>query len=195
MQWRDDTTLSSRGLGRNRVKSGDRREKWNAFGTLLSSRIRLVSSHFASCKRFASSRSCPTIAVRRRWTALARSGYLIRDLANPCQPTTTRSRFENLDILQSLAWAQRINFRASNAEEPAIRRLLARSVAARSRGLLRPHGRCDVALPTRSDARDEGGDHVARRASESARDLGRERTKVPEQQAWRSDHAGRPRDL
>src|SRR6266542_2774172 len=24
---------------------------------------------------------------RRRWTALARSGYLIRDLANPCQPT------------------------------------------------------------------------------------------------------------
>jgi hypothetical protein len=74
-------------LGRNRVKSGDRREKWNAFGTLLSSRIRLVSSHFASCKRFASSRSCPTIAVRRRWTALARSGYLIRDLANPCQPT------------------------------------------------------------------------------------------------------------
>jgi hypothetical protein len=26
------------------VKSGDRREKWNAFGTLLSSRIRLVST-------------------------------------------------------------------------------------------------------------------------------------------------------
>jgi hypothetical protein len=26
-------------LGRNRVNSGDRREKWNAFGTLLSSRI------------------------------------------------------------------------------------------------------------------------------------------------------------
>src|SRR5215831_3121734 len=25
--------------------------------------------------------------VRRRWTALARSGYLIRDLTNPCQPT------------------------------------------------------------------------------------------------------------
>jgi hypothetical protein len=74
-------------LGRNRVKSGDRREKWNAFGTLLSSRIRLVSSHFACCKRFASSRSCPTIAVRRRWTALARSGYLIRDPANLCQPT------------------------------------------------------------------------------------------------------------
>src|SRR5262249_9455864 len=49
--------------------------------------------------------------------------------------------------------------------------------------------------PARSDARDEGGDHVARRASESARDLGRERTKVPEQQAWRSDHAGRPGDL
>src|SRR2546430_15492136 len=87
MQWRDDTTLSSRGLGRNRVKSGDRREKRNAFGTLLSSRIRLVSSHFACCKRFASSRSCPTIAVRRRWTALARSGYLIRDLTDPCQPT------------------------------------------------------------------------------------------------------------
>jgi hypothetical protein len=47
---------------------------------LLSSRIRLVSSHFACCKRFASSRSFPTIAVRRRWTALARSRYLIRDL-------------------------------------------------------------------------------------------------------------------
>src|SRR6266571_8090174 len=45
--------------------------------------IRLVRSHFACCKRFASSRSCPTIAVRRRWTALARSGYLIRDLTNP----------------------------------------------------------------------------------------------------------------
>ena len=72
-----------------------------------------VASEPSCCKRFASSRSCPTIAVRRRWTALARSGYLIRDLANPCQPTTTRSRFENLDILQSLAWAQRINFRAS----------------------------------------------------------------------------------
>jgi hypothetical protein len=51
------------------------------------SEFRLVSSHFACCKRFASSRSCPTIAVRRRWTALARSGYLIRDLTNPCQPT------------------------------------------------------------------------------------------------------------
>jgi hypothetical protein len=80
-------TLRLEPLGRNRVKSGDRREKWNAFGTLLLSRIRLVSSHFACCKRFASSRSCPTIAVKRRWTALARSGYLIRDLANPCQPT------------------------------------------------------------------------------------------------------------
>jgi hypothetical protein len=45
------------------------------------------------------------------------------------------------------------------------------------------------------DARDEGGDHVARRASESARDVGRERAKLPEQQAWRSDHAGRPGDL
>jgi hypothetical protein len=50
------------------VKSGDRREKWNAFGTLLSSRIRLVSSHLACCKRFASSRSCPTIAVRRQFS-------------------------------------------------------------------------------------------------------------------------------
>src|SRR5262249_36893422 len=80
-------------------------------------------------------------------------------------------------------------------EESTIRRFLARSVAARSRGLLRPHGRCDVALPARSDAGDKGGDHVARRASESARDLGRERAKIPEQQAWRSDHAGRPGDL
>jgi hypothetical protein len=31
--------------------------------------------------------TCPIIAVRRRWTALARSGYLIRDLTDPCQPT------------------------------------------------------------------------------------------------------------
>jgi hypothetical protein len=29
----------------------------------------------------------PSLAVRRRWAALARSGYLIRDPANPCQPT------------------------------------------------------------------------------------------------------------
>src|SRR5262249_22968244 len=49
--------------------------------------------------------------------------------------------------------------------------------------------------PPRSDARDEGGDHVARRASEGAGDLGRERAQVPEQQAWRSDHAGWPGDL
>src|SRR5262249_6202565 len=80
-------------------------------------------------------------------------------------------------------------------EEPAIRRFLARSVAARRRGLLRPHGRYHVALPPRSQARDERGNHLARRASESARDLGRERTQVPEQQAWRSDHAGRRGDL
>ena len=41
----------------------------------------------------------------------------------------------------------------------------------------------DVMSPAPLDplARDEGGDHVARRAGEDARDVGRERAKVPEQ--------------
>ena len=77
----------------------------------------------------------------------------------------------------------------------AVRRLFARSVEARGRSLLRPHGRRDVAGAARSVARDDGGDHVARRAGEGARDLGRERAQVPEQRARRSEHAGRRGDL
>ena len=55
----------------------------------------------------------------------------------------------------------------------------------------------DVMSPAaaRSGARDGGGDCLARRASEDARRLGRERAKVPEQRARRGDHAGRPFDL
>ena len=49
--------------------------------------------------------------------------------------------------------------------------------------------------PLDPDAGDEGGDHVARRAGEDARDLGRKRAQVPEQRPRRREHAGRRRDL
>ena len=45
------------------------------------------------------------------------------------------------------------------AKSPRVRRLFARSVEARDRGLLRSHGRRDVAGAARSAARHEGGDH------------------------------------
>ena len=55
----------------------------------------------------------------------------------------------------------------------------------------------DVMSPEPLDplARDEGCDHLARRAGEDARDLGRERAKVPEQRPRRGEHAGRRGDL
>ena len=80
-------------------------------------------------------------------------------------------------------------------EKSAIRRLFARSVEARDRRLLRSDGRRDVAATARSLARDERGDHVARRANEGARDLGRKRAEVPEQRARRGRDAGRRDDL
>ena len=61
---------------------------------------------------------------------------------------------------------------ARDREKSAIRRFFARAVAARDRRLLRSNGRRDVAQAARSFARDEGGNHVIRRASEDAGDLG-----------------------
>ena len=60
---------------------------------------------------------------------------------------------------------------------------------------LRSNGRRDVAVSARSVARDEGGDHGARRTGEDARDVGRKRPKVPDQRERRGGHAGRPVDL
>jgi hypothetical protein len=68
---------------------------------------------------------------------------------------------------------------------------------------LRPYGSPPSVTPTNRKTFDDAGHNCSikltllcrPRASESARDLGRERTQVPEQQAWRSDHAGRRGDL
>ena len=83
----------------------------------------------------------------------------------------------------------------ADREKSAVRRFFARTGEAWDRGLLRPDGRRDVAVAARSAARDEGGDHVARRAGEDARDVGRERAEIPEQRQGRSEHAGRSGDL
>ena len=52
-------------------------------GKLVERSVYGAAAHAARRKRWGVD---ATITVRRRWTALARSGYLIRDLANPCQP-------------------------------------------------------------------------------------------------------------
>ena len=67
-----------------------------------------------------------------------------------------------------------------NRERPAVRRLFARAVAAQRPGLLRSHGRRDVARAARSGAGDGGRHHRPRRAGEDARHVGRKRAKISE---------------
>ena len=113
-----------------------------------------------------------TVARKRFW----RGNFLFAQ--NPALGSPGFKRFRPIVARNgSLAAADQ----RRNREKSAIRRLFARTVAARRRRVLRPHGRRDVARAARSRERDEGGDRLARRASEDARDLGRERPQVPEQ--------------
>ncbi len=120
-----------------------------------------------------------TVARKRFW----RGNFLFAQ-----DPALGRPRLQALpaDRGEKNGALQRLDQRR-NREKSAIWRFLARAVAARRRGLLRPHGRRDVAGAARSDARDERGDHRARRASEDARHVGRERPEIPGQR-----HAATP---
>ena len=137
--------------------------------------------------------------VPRRRRAAGRHGgaqaLLARQL--PVRPGSRARRSR----LQALPAHRRREGRHATAEQrrdhqgSAVRRLLARAVAAFARGLLRSHGRGDVAGAARSDARHAGGDHGARGAGEGARERGRERPEIPGGRRRRGGDAGRRLDL
>ena len=81
------------------------------------------------------------------------------------------------------------------AKDPRLRRFLARAEQTRHRGLLRSHGRRDVAGAARSPARHEGGNHLARGTGEHARHVGGERAQVPDRRRRRGGDARWPVNL
>ena len=128
-----------------------------------------------------------TVARKRFW----RGNFLYAQ--DPALGSPGFKRFRPIMLDRNHALRRLTN--AEIAKNPEYGDFSLAAVASQGRGLLRPHGRRDVAGAARSAARDDGSNHLARRAGEDARDVGRERPQVSEQRQGRSVHAGRAGDL
>ena len=144
---------------------------------------------WCSSKRLAQTDGAAACSSPSTGSPTARSRASVSGAATSCSRRTPHSAVPGFKRFRPIVARRSGGLRgltnAEIAQESAIRRFLARAVEACGRGLLRPHGRRDVAGAARSVAGDEGDDHRARGAGEGARDVGGERPEVPDQRRRR----------